>query len=879
MKILLSIVSFFLLTMHLSAQNPMQMGGNSAASQTGRFYGKIQDSITGKSIGAASVQLFQNKFDSVSKKRKDVSINGMLTSSNGDFSLLNVPVMGQYKLKVSAIGFKPFEMPVSFINMAAMAAGGRPGTDMSTMLNMIDKDLGNIKLQMDEKVLGEVTITSSKPLFQLDIDRKIFNVDKNIVSAGGTGVDVMRNIPSLNVDIDGNVTLRNNAPQIFVGGRPTTLSIDQIPADAIESVEIITNPSAKFDASGGTAGILNIVLKKNKKVGYNGSVRTNVDSRGRFGFGGDINMRQNKINVFANTMFNQRKSISTGATDRLTLIGTPNTFLHQYDKNISEGFMGFLRGGLDYFIDNRNTFTINGSFFKGKFEPTTNSGIVIDSLFSTKRSSYINRLSESNMNFRNLGTQMSFKHNFPKAGREITSDLTFNQRKNENANVVRTDFFNSLNLKTNDYDQQQVGNGSAKSLVIQTDFVNPMNEKTKIEMGLRAAISNSDNINDLSVIQPNGQLIYLPALSLNFNSTENIFAAYTTFSKKNKNFSYQVGLRAESSEYKGNLPDKNESFTISYPISLFPSLFLSQKLKKDQDLQLNYSRRINRPNFWQLIPFTDFSDSLNLSRGNPNLLPEFTNSLEMSYAKVFKNKDNLLASIYFKHTDNMITRFQFNELHPTVNKPVLINGFINANSSYVGGIELISKNKITKWWELTSNFNLFTSKIDITDPTQAQIDQFVSWFSKVNSNFKLPKNITIQLAAEYQSKTVLPPGGSGSGGGGGGGRGWGGGGGATTAQGFIRPNYGLDLAVRYEFLKEKKASISINMNDIFRTKISSVHSSSPFFVQDVDRRRDPQLVRVNFNYRFGKFDANLFKRKNMRGERENMNSMQDGQNF
>jgi outer membrane receptor protein involved in Fe transport len=876
MKKILSLFSFYLLTMGLYAQNPMQMGGNAAQQMNGRFYGKIQDSITGKSIDAASVQLIQNKMDTVTKKRRDFIINGMLTSSNGDFLLTNVPIMGQYKLKVSAIGFQTFETTVSFINMAAMS-GGRPSGDMSNMLNMIDKDLGNIKLQLDEKVLANVTVSSSKPLFQLDIDRKIFNVDKNIVSAGGTGVDVMRNIPSLNVDIDGNVTLRNNAPQIFVDGRPTTLTIDQIPADAIESVEIITNPSAKFDASGGTAGILNIVLKKNKKVGYNGSVRSNVDSRGRFGFGGDINVRQNKINVFANTMFNQRRSISTGSTERLTLIGSPNTFMTQSDRSISQGTMGFIRGGMDYFIDNRNTFTINGSYFKGSFEPTTKSNISTDSLFSTIRSSTSYRASETNSNFQNMGTQMSFKHNFPKAGREITADLTFNQRKNENENLVQMDYFNSSNDKISNNQQLQTGNGSANNLVVQTDFVNPINDKTKMEMGIRGAFSKSDNMNDLFNVLSDGTKIYLPSLSLNFNSNESILAAYTTYSKKMKNFGYQLGLRVESSEYNGRLPVKNESFTISYPISLFPSMFLSQKLKNDQDLQLNYSRRINRPNFWQLIPFTDYSDTLNLSRGNPNLIPEFTNSLEMSYAKVFKNKDNFLATLYFKHTDNMITRFQFSETHPINNKPVLINGYINANSSYVTGLELISKNKITKFWELTSNFNLFTSKINIDDPNQAQLDQFVSWFTKINNSFKLPKNFTIQLSGEYQSKTVLPPGGSGGGGGRGG---WGGMyGGSTSSQGFTRPVYGVDIAVRYEFLKEKRASLSINMNDIFRTRISSVHSESPFFIQDVDRRRDPQVMRVNFNYRFGKFDANLFKRKNMKGERESMNSMGDGQNF
>jgi len=184
------------------------------------------------------------------------------------------------------------------------------------MLGALDKDLGNIKIEIEEKVLGNVVVDATRPGLQLGIDRKVFNVDKNIVSAGGTAIDIMRNVPSLNVDIDGNVTMRNNSPQLFVDGRPSNLTLEQIPADAIQSVELITNPSAKFDASGGTAGILNIVLKKEKKVGYNGSLRANLDSRARVGLGGDINLRQKKVNLFANAMFNQRKSIATGTTER-----------------------------------------------------------------------------------------------------------------------------------------------------------------------------------------------------------------------------------------------------------------------------------------------------------------------------------------------------------------------------------------------------------------------------------------------------------------------------------------------------------------------------------------------------------------------------------
>jgi predicted secreted protein len=254
--------------------------------------------------------LVQDKVDTATRERKEIVMGGMLTASNGDFSLENVPVFGRYKLKVTGIGYKNFEKSISVERPA--------GSDPSTMLSAIDKDLGNLKLEIDEKLLGNVTVTASKPLLQMGIDRKIFNVDRNITSAGGTAIDVMKNVPSVSVDIDGNVSLRNNAPQIFVDGRPTNLTLEQIPADAIESVEIITNPSAKFDASGGTAGILNIVLKKQRRVGYSGNIRTNIDSRARFGLGGDLNLRQNKLNFFVNGNFNQRKSISEGITNRLS---------------------------------------------------------------------------------------------------------------------------------------------------------------------------------------------------------------------------------------------------------------------------------------------------------------------------------------------------------------------------------------------------------------------------------------------------------------------------------------------------------------------------------------------------------------------------------
>ncbi len=695
-----------------------------------------------------------------------------------------------------------------------------------------------------------------------------------MVSVGGTAVDVMKNVPSLNVDIDGNVTMRNNSPQIFVDGRPTVMSLDQIPADAIESVEIITNPSAKFDASGGTAGILNVVLKKNKRIGYSGNIRTSIDSRARIGGGGDFNIRQNKTNYFISANYNQRKSIGTGTTDRLTY-GTPNTKLTQEDESVQKGSFAFLRGGFDYFIDNRNTLSLSGMIGRGRFKPYSTNEILTDWLSPVDTSTLSNRLSNSNFRMNMNGGMLSFKHNFPKQGEEWTVDATYNVGMSSSENIINSNTYKypaNTFLGTNK--QQQNGKGENRNLVLQTDYVKPLTEKSKLEMGVRAQIREVENKNDFYFFSPAGTATYISALSVNYNSSDNIYAAYTTYTNQYKSFGYQLGLRLESSDYKGNLPDKSQTFNVDYPVSLFPSVNLSQKLKKDQEMQLNYSRKINRPNFFQLYPYTDYTDSLNISRGNPGLSPEFTNNIEFTYQKIFKNKDNIILSLYYKNTDDLITRYQAKETDANSGKDILVSTYINANTSYVTGMELISKNKITKWWDVTSNYSLFTSKINTGVAGQPASDQFASWFVKMNNTFKLPKNFTLQLSGEYSSKTVLPPGGSSGGGGGGGmfggGRGGMGGGGgfgqSSAAQGYVRPNYYVDAALRYEFLKNKQASVSLNVNDIFRTRRQDIYSESTDFVQNIFRRRDPQIFRLNLNWRFGKFDANLFKRKSNKGE-------------
>lgn len=891
MKKFFFLLAAFIFSVSLFAQMPGGMPANGSMRQAppniGHIYGKLVDSA-GKAIGDASVLLLHGRFDTVTKKMKEVLLKGVSTQANGDFNFEELPVMGMLKLKISASGYQPFEQTVSF-----RPAGNRPQGNGGGMPEMnggapnFEKDLGKISLKTDVQQLQAVTVTAASGRLRMDIDKKVFNVDKNIVSAGGTALDVMKNVPSVNVDIDGNVALRNAPPQIFVDGRPTTLSLDQIPADAIESVEVITNPSAKYDASGGGAGILNVVLKKNRKTGYNGNLRAGVDKLGAVNGGADFNVRQGKVNFFGSLNYNQRKSNTVGSVNRLSLLDTPQTLINQNNEDKSTGRFIFGRAGLDYFVTNRTTLSLAGFRVNGKFNPYELIDITTDSLFNSGTiRSYSDRISTGTREFNGKGLAFGMKYLFPKEGEELTADANYFGGKMENSSIYTNNKYSNGAGSAIDRTllQKIMGNGTDYNLVLQTDYVKPLSNKSKLELGVRGAIRGREN-NNRNFFFDNAVNDYklIPSTSSNYKNTDNVYAAYASVSNSIKNFGYKLGLRAESSEYEGELTNTGQKFSNSYPVSLFPSVFLSQKLKNSQELQASYTRRINRPNFFQLIPFADYTDELNITQGNPGLVPEFTNSFEVSYAKTFNKNNNVLASVYYKKTDDLITRFLEPGTNPFTGRAAIINTFINANSSQSYGTELTSQNFLTKWWDMTTNVNIYNARIDGENKSLSS-EALWSLFGKVNSNFKLPKNFNMQLSGTYQSKTNLTPGGGGGFGGppgarGGGGPGGGGPGGGfgqaqSAAQGYIEPYYGIDVAIRKNFLKSNAAAAVLSFNDIFRTRSFNQHSESEFFVQDYNRLRDPQMIRLTFTYRFGKMDASLFKRKNMRSEESGMQGMQ-----
>lgn len=846
-RIVITAAMYFLTQLNSIAQVPgigRTGGGNM---NMGHFYGKIVDSKK-NGIDGATIQLKGSKFDPASKKTVDQILGTMLTAANGDFSFENLPIMGtNFKLIITGLGFKKLEKQIGFnIKMSA-------GQNMQDMMAMVDKDLGNIKLEDNPNELQTVTVASTaKPQFEMGIDRKVFNVDKNLTSTGQTAVEVMKNIPNLNVDIDGNVTLRNASPTLLIDNRPTTLTMDQIPADIIDRVEIITNPSSKYDATGGNAGILNIVLKKNKKNGYNGGIRTGMDMRGKLNAGTDLNLRDNKFNFSLNAMMNGRKSIGSSENIREILGSSIPTSVKTINNSTNEGSFNFFRAGLDYLPDNRNTFSIYGNIVNGKM---TNDGTqLIDSIKSGLVNTY-NLANASQFEFLNKGAQLSYKHLFADKGHELSADINYNAADMNSLSTINSSIFN----------QKSIGTGKNNNNSINLDYLREFNNDVKFEAGLKYNYRDEYNKRD----QYRNDLL-LSSISNPYTYNEKTYAAYTNIGFKKNNFSYQFGLRAESRAYDGTILNRygidSLHYNTSYPISLFPSAFINYKKNDQEDFQFNYSKRINPPNFFQLLPFPDYSDPQNIQIGNPGLKPQFTHSFELAYNNAYKKGSNFLATAYYKYSTDLITNYVYRDINraSSTGDSAYFSSSINANTAIVYGLELSNKTAITKWWDMNLSFNLFKSAIQATIPGQNVDNDLTSWFSKMNNTFKLTKTLSFQFSGQYQAKTILPPGGSSNRGGGFGGGPGGFGGPSATAQGYNLPVYDFDMAIRKEWAIKggNTATLSFSVNDVFKTRVNKTYSESQYFIQNQTRTRDQQLFRVNFSFRFGKFDMNLLRRKN-----------------
>lgn len=839
----------------------------------GRVYGKITDSV-GRPVRDASVMVLQNKIDSLTGKNREILLKGITTRNNGEFNIEGLPITSILQLKITAVGYETISTTVRFEPKMPTGASGPPPQggkmpDLSQMAAAFERNLGTLKLVASAKTLESVVVTASSTKMRLDIDKKVFNVLQNIVSAGGTAVDVMRNVPGVNVDMDGNASIRNATPQIYIDGRPTTLSLDQIPADGIESVEVITSPSARYDAAGGNGGILNLVLKKNKKSGYNGNISLGVDKRGGLNGGLSFSMRQNKLNFSLSGFGNQMKNRTTGTTFTESLLTTPALTLDQTSRTRNSGGFLFGKAGVDYFVTNRTTISANYIRVHGSFKPAEY--LQTDSAYKTNDYiSYNERTTDTRRTFDAHGFQAGVKFLLPQQGEELTADVNIFSGKSNSQALYHTDTYAYRGGPSRGTAAQQIlGEGDNRFMTVQADYVKPLGEKGKLEAGARVQVKKATNKQgNYYYNATTGNFEQLSASSTNYESKDNVYAAYLSFSQALRSFAFQVGLRAERSDYTGELTDTKESFSNKYPISLFPSLFLSKPLKDSQELQLSYTRRVNRPFFMQVIPFIDSSDQLNWSRGNAGLQPEFTHSLEAAYSKTFSRNHNLLFSVYYKYSTDLITRYLDTVTVGGGKYPVYT--YINARSSRSTGAELTMRNVLAKWWEVTSNINVYNSRINTDNISSQSQDGLWSVFVKLNQNFKLPAKFKLQLSGTYQSKTNLPvnqnsgmagPGSNNT---------------QSASQGYVKSNYGVDAAIQRSFLKKDKASVIFSVSDIFSTRRMDQYSASNFYIQQTHKLGDVPMFKLTFAYQFGQMDMAIFKRKNTKTESEGMQGAMQG---
>lgn len=806
-KVLVLMITICMATVKISAQ--------------GKITGKIVDAQTNEGIPYASAILLDKKTKAVIKiVQSDVE---------GSFLLGTLP-NGIFTFKASYIGFQTMV---------------RDSVSISDAIKEVD--FGHIKMKLAKgNILSEVTITAAKASMQMGVDKKIFSVDQSLVSEGGSASDLLQNVPSVQTDIDGNVSLRGSSGvKVLIDGKPSLIAggnmaqiLQSIPASSIETVELITNPSAKYDAEG-QSGIINIVLKRNKKLGFNGSVAFTAGNRDNYNTTTSLSFQNKKINLYGNYSYRYGNRIG-GGYNNIAYFNTtnPTAFANQNNdsKSLDKGHN--VKAGMDYYVAEKSVLSFSGGFnFRNNNRSEDLAIHQFDS--SLKPLQLSNRLNTNNGSGNSYDLNLDFSQKFAKPKEELTINLGFSQGENDNNQLYGTDVFftNGVPVSTLLAMQRTNGRGLNKNYNAQLDYILPIGSSGKIETGLRSQNRISDNTTYADQFnQTSKQFDFNYLLSNDFNSTDRVHAAYLNYQNQIKNFGYQIGLRAESAALITSLGTYSVNSDLNYTpgkvayTRIYPSLFLTQKLEDQQQLQLSYSRRVNRPRGWDTNPFLDVSDPLNYRRGNANLRPEDVHAFELGYSKYW-TKFSIISSVYIRQTNDVIQRIR---TEPDSNG-ITISTPQNLTRNTSSGVELIGKYDVVKAWSFTANVNLYQSKIQGVPAFGIVENAGFSWNANLTNNFALPLGITLQLKGDYRAAEVM-------------------------AQGKRNAMYGVDAGGKYDF-PNKKSSLSLNIRDVFASRKWSMTTRGTTSTVDFSRQMQGTMANLTYAYRFGKTTFGFKKSK------------------
>ena len=760
--------------------------------------------LSGKVIEATTKQpLEYATFVITNLKTKRVT--GGITNSNGSFTT-SIP-KGKYNIAIEFIGFKTKNLFQKELVK---------NTNLSTIL-----------LYEDAETLDEIEIIAEKSTVEIRLDKKIFNVGKDMTLKGGNASDVLDNVPSVNVDAEGAISLRGNENvRVLIDGKPSALvglngtdALKNLPADAIEKVEVITSPSARYDAEG-TAGILNIILRKGKVTGFNGSLGITVGNPDQINIAPNINYRTKKINIFTNLGYSYKNG--PGSADYKTTSLDENfneTFFTYQDRDYTRKNNNYNASfGLEYYINKKSsvtgTFVYQNSKKNIYSENIVTSGTDKNTLtLDTTRDLFEDEFDNTKQ------YSLNYTNNINDKGHKLTADLQYSESSEEELSEI---FDDGIFTSNNDEFTK------SKNYLLQIDYVLPLKGKSQLELGHKADVENLSS--SFETTDNNNQFV---KQVLNFDQT--IYAYYAQYGNKLNKLSFLLGLRAETTKVDFDLEGTNSNASIKDYTELFPTLNLGFEINEDDNITLGYNRRLRRPKSRFLNPFPSQSSSTFIFMGNPDLDPTFTNAIELGYNSKIK-KLNFGTSVYYQNSVNPIYVSSRTIANGTIEVRQPIN--LDAESRY--GLEITTNYKPTKWLRLSASFNFFnykTESFNFTYLDENNIEQTTfleevessNWFSRFNASVTLPWDIQWQTRLSYRGLQ-------------------------RTAQTDRLPRFNTNLAFSKDILKEK-GTLTLNVKDLFnsrRLQLTTYNNDrvAPESITELDFQRRVRQINLTFIYRF-----------------------------
>ena len=799
----------------------------SAAMAQGSVRGKIVDKTTGEPVEFVNIV--------VTPKGSTHLAGGTITDEHGAFHIENIGY-GSYVLTVSYIGYQ------NATREFALSAAAKHA------------HFKQIAISEDNQMLKEVEVTGIRSQMKFEIDKKVFNVDQAIAATGGSASEVLQNIPSVEVDTEGTVSLRGSeSVTVWINGKAQGLTADnqgdileQMPAESIERIEVITNPSAKYSPEG-TVGIINIVLKRDRKAGYYGSAQAGA-SMYDLDFGGynastNINYSSGKLDAYANISYRERHHRNENTSYRENYYGADTTYLDQLGYGNMNGRNMFTRAGLTWHVTEKDHISVDLMGMMGN--PRRSNEIDYwggQVMGGARHEDYTrNRTTASTGQMLMYNLSLGYKHEW-----STTHWIDFTASRHHWGNENQSEYIDStymnvplessLHVPSYGSYQEQVGAMSSVDYEVQLDYENAFNDNHKLQAGYRGTFTRENNPTT-TYGAPNRQ-DEIASLYNRFVYNRDLHALYATYSGKLwKNFGYQVGLRGEYYKVSTNSYSKDVAGGDEIPhleplkpeFQLFPSIFLSYQLPNDNELQVNYTTRVRRPWGGQLNSFHNISDSTNISFGNPLLKPEYSNAFELNYLKSWENH-MLSVSAYYRTTDDIMQRISYME------NGIMYSTSDNVAQSLSSGVEIVGKNRLFGKLDLTTTINLYYYKLDgfhfllpNGDYLDGAASEDFSWNIRMMGTVGLPKAWSLQVTGMYNAKSVI-------------------------AQGYRAPNYGLDAGVRKQFAGGKW-SFSLNGRDLLNSRRFHSVKWGPDFYQESSNFRGGRQISATLTYSFGNMRA------------------------